>query len=211
MSINANSSEILTITVTTSSFIPQDQYTTQAMEDISKFKGFVRSLEASIDDLTEALEPVLDTPLDDIIAECTTAQQKAKAYNSYLYCVISILFAYIKSLGVNTDSHPIMKELTKIKQSMKALKDAEEALKKKNEITKSEKDKTEEFLQRALGTTGGAAAPESMKSPAISKVNFEGKHTKFENDTTDAPVAKSIKKPSGKVTKPKKGSKRSSK
>lgn len=181
------------------------------MEDISKFKGFVRSLEASIDDLSEALEPVLDTPLDEIIAKCTTPQQKAKTYNSYLYCVISILFAYIKSLGVNTDNHPIMKELTRVKQSMKALKDAEHALKKKSETTELEKDKTKEFLQRALGTTGGAAAPDNMKSPAISKVNFEGKHTKFENDATDAPAVKPSKKPSGKVTKPKKGSKKSSK
>lgn len=188
------------------------------MEDINKFKGFLRSFEVSIDELSEALEPILETPLDDIIAECTTAQQKAKAYNSYLYCVISILFAYIKSLGVNTDNHPIMKELSKIKQSMKALKEAEVSLQKKNELIESDKDKASQFLERALGTTGGAAAPESMKSPAISKVNFEGKHTKFDNESSDAeavqPVEKpagKVTKPAGKVTKPKRGSKKSSK
>lgn len=181
------------------------------MEDINKFKGFIRSLEVSIDDLSEALEPVLNVPLDEVIAGCTTAQQKAKAYNSYLYCVISILFAYVKSLGVNTDNHPIMKELAKIKQSMKALKEAEESLQKKENDAESEKEKAKQFLERALGTTGGAAAPESMKGPAISKVNFEGKHTKFDNESSAAPATKSFIKPSGKVTKPKKGSKKSSK
>lgn len=182
------------------------------MENLENIKGFVRSLEHSVEDLSEALEPVLNTSIEDMIAECTTPQQKVKVYNSYLYCVISILFAYIKSLGVNTDDHPVMNELTRIKQSMKALKDAEESLQKKSEDAKESKDQAKEFLQRALGTTGGAAAPDSMKSPAISKVNFQGTHTKFTDDEhKTSSTATSYKGPSGKVAKPRKGGSKSSK
>lgn len=176
--------------------------------DTENIRGFIASLDSSIDELKEVLEPVLSTSLEDKIAQCKLPQMQIKIYNSHLYCVISILYCYIKVLGINTDDHPIMKELARIKQVMKSVKDVEESLKKKDDQkTKSQED-ARDFLQRTLGTNFGAAVPDSMKSPAISSANFQGTHTKFkdlEDNREKISKATTTKhKPSGKVTKPKK-------
>lgn len=193
------------------------------MENIDNVKGFIRALDSSVDELLLALKPALSVSLEETIAKCNLPQEKIKVYHSYLYCLISILYAYLKSLGVNTDEHPIMKELTRIKESMKKLKDFEESLKNKKEDSAKNSHDAKEFLQRTLGTTGGAATPDSMKVPAISSASFQGTHTKFtEHPDSDedkpkktVPNKKSAvktntstkSKPSGKVSKPKKAKK----
>lgn len=178
------------------------------LEDISPF---VRSLEASIDNLSDALDPVFSKSLEDSIANCLLPQEKAKIYHSHLYTVISILYSYIKVLGIKTETHPIMKELTRIKISMKTFKEIEESLSKKNETSEKSAEAANQFLQRTLGTTGGSAAPDSLKSPAISSANFKGTHTKF-SDEEEKESSKEILKKTiptkrsnpNKVSKPKK-------
>lgn len=167
---------------------------------------FVDSVNSSIDQLKEALEPVFATLLEEKIAQCDLAQEKIKVYNSHLYCVISILYCYIKVLGIKTDDHPIMMELERIKLVMKSVKDVEESLKNNDEDKEKTQKEAEEFLQRTLGTKFGAAVPESMKSPAISSSNFQGTHTRFEEAKQETKPTKTAEKqstkPSGKVTKP---------
>ncbi|SGZ47162.1 CIC11C00000005467 [Sungouiella intermedia] len=198
--------------------------------DTENIHGFVESLNSSIADLKAEIEPVLSTLLEDKISHCELVLDQIKIYNSHLYCVISILYCYIKVLGVNTDEHPIMKELTRIKQVMKSVKEVEESLKNKDEKDLKSQEQAKEFLQRTLGTKVGAAVTENMKSPAISSANFKGTHTKFKDEeweTSEKPkpyiaasgsksgnasrskatkaTTKSNSKPSGKVTKPKNG------
>lgn len=183
--------------------------------DSEEIKGFVASLDTSIDQLKQALEPVMKTSLEDKIAQCKLPKDQIKVYNSHLYCVISILYCYIKVLGIKTEDHPVMAELTRIQLVMKAAKNIEESLKKNDENNAKSQQEAKEFLQRTLGTKVGAAVPESMKSPAISSVNFQGTHTKFsdlESKPDQAKPAKGSKttkkqQPSGKVSKPKKGKK----
>lgn len=184
--------------------------------DSENVRGYVAALDTSIDGLTEALQPIFSTLLEEKIAQCQLPQEQIKIYNSHLYITISILYSYIKVLGINTNDHPIMNELKRIKEVMKAVKDAEQSLKNKDEKDLKSQDEAKEFLQRTLGTKVGAAVTESMKSPAISSLNFRGTHTKFkDNDkpaaskTTDKPsTSKTTKqKPSGKVTKPQRGKK----
>lgn len=177
--------------------------------DTENIQGFVDSLDSSIADLKAELQPILATLLEQKIAQCELVQEQIKIYNSHLYCVISILYCYIKVLGINTDDHPIMTELARIKQVMKSVKEVEESLKKKDEKDAKSQDDAKEFLERTLGTKTGAAVTENMKSPAISSANFKGVHTRFKDEdatTTSAPEFKSKSStPSGKVTKPKKG------
>ncbi|QBM86890.1 exosome complex protein LRP1 [Metschnikowia aff. pulcherrima] len=177
------------------------------MENLEDISAFVKSLNGSIDNLNEALGPALSQSLEDHISKCLLPQEKVKLYHSHLYTVISVLFAYIKVMGIKTDSHPIMKELTRIKGSMKAMKDIEESKAKNAEDSKKSTNAANEFLQRTLGTNGGSAAPESLKSPAISSANFQGKHTRFTDEARDEinSLSKDRKKASSyKITKPRK-------
>lgn len=166
------------------------------MENIENVRSFIRSLDSSIEDLQIALHPVLTQSLEETIAKCKLPEEEVKAYNGYLYCLISILYSYLKTLGIDTDKHPIMKELTRIKESMKRFKDYEDSLKNEKVSEEKLKHSAKEFLQRTLGTTGGAAAPDSMKSPAISSAHFQGTHTKFADEEPETP-AKSTSKPKG--------------
>lgn len=194
--------------------------------DAEHIRNYISALDASIEGLSGALDPVLRTSLDDKIAECQLPQERIKIYNNHLYVTISVLYSYIKTLGINTNDHPIMEELKRIKEFMKQAKEVEESLKNKEVEDLKSKDNAKDFLQRTLGTTG-AAVLDSMKSPAISSENFKGAHTKFaDQDNEDADndagtkqnevkskIIKSqgkavklddkISKPKGRVTKPK--------
>lgn len=201
------------------------------MENIDNVKLFVESLDNSVDQLTEKLEPILKKSLEEKIAASDSQMERIKIYNNYSYVLISILFSYLKTLGINTDQHPIMKELTRIKLYMKRYKELETKLASKD-TSKEDAEAARTFIQNTLGTKingGGAAISSNMSSPAISSSNFAGVHTKFsdpENNsdsestskpksetTSRTPVKKKISpKPKGKaskVTKPQIKSKRS--
>lgn len=167
----------------------------QHIIELSKFRPFLSSLkmdgldnvrlladnlDASIESLQEALQPILSTSFEDRLAKCTTPEEKATLYHEQIYIIDSILFSYLKVSGVKTEGHPIMKELERIKLSMNKLKQLKQSNDEKASAEEESSKKTAEFLQRTLGTSGGLAVPENMKSPAISSANFKGKHTKFE-------------------------------
>lgn len=149
------------------------------MESLDTVKALASNLDISIENLEDALQPILNTPLDDRLAECTTNEEKAKLIHEQIYIIDSILFSYLKVSGVKTDDHPIMKELERIKLSMNKLKQLKQSVEEKASAEEDSAKQTAEFLQRTLGTSGGLAVPENMKSPAISSANFKGKHTKF--------------------------------
>lgn len=201
------------------------------MENIDNVNLFVQSLDNSVDQLTEKLEPILKKSLEEKIAASDSQVERIKIYNNYSYVLISILFSYLKTLGINTDQHPIMKELTRIKLYMKRYKELETKLASKD-TSKEDAEAARTFIQNTLGTKingGGAAISSNMSSPAISSSNFAGVHTKFsdpennsDSESTSKPKSETISrtpvkkkisvKPKGKaskVTKPQIKSKRS--
>lgn len=182
------------------------------MENISQVKLFIDSLDETIRQLHLDVEPIISKPLDELVASHTHSPVEAVSfYNNYLYTLISVLFAYLKTLGVDTSQHPIMKELTRIKSYMRRGKELEARVNRSEEDDKNNLQKAQQFLENTLGVSGGASAPDDLKKPAISESNFKGKHTKFEEpkepETTKVPV-KVPKEPKqqtnkGKVGKPK--------
>lgn len=171
------------------------------MENAENVRDLVRGLQGSIDDLETSILPILGQSLEDLTRDCQLPREEADVLNKYLYCTVSVAFAYLKALGVNTEGHPIMKELDRVKASMKRLKDLDAAHKKTEDTEAQNQKDAAEYVQRTLGgASGGAAASSSMKSPAISSSNFQGKHTKFEDaedsehEEPDAPKASSALK-----------------
>ncbi len=161
------------------------------MENIDNVKHFVEALDASTNSLAARLKPILSKTLEENVAACDTPMAKIKYYNNYLYVLVSLIFAYVKSVGIDTSTHPIMKELARVKTYMQRQKQLEARL--------SQRDTTDEdalaaktFLRNALGgkvNGGGAAATAALTRPAISSGNF-GTHTKFSDDGLPKPPAK---------------------
>lgn len=186
------------------------------MENIEKVSLFVKSLDSAADLLKLKLKPVLSKSLEELVATTSNNVEKIKIYNSYCYILISVIFAYMKSIGINTDKHPIMKELNRIKVYMKRLKDHETNA-NKQDTSKQDAENAKKFLQNTLGSKingGGAAAPNELTSPAISSSNFKGTHKKFTDENSEdesrvskiieATTKKSTRKKANKVVKPKK-------
>lgn len=181
------------------------------MENIENVKQFIEALDVSTNKLSLKLKPILAKSLDEQVASIEDPVAKIKFYNNYLYVLVSVLFAYIKSVGIDTTSHPIVKELGRVKSYMNRLKELENKLKSKSNSTSEDALAARSFLQNTLGgkvNGGGAAATQSLTTPAISSGNF-GKHTKFTHDDVEEKneelKVKTIKKknPSkGKITKP---------
>lgn len=151
------------------------------MENLDTIAGLIDSLDVTIESLEEALEPIFETPLEEKLAKCSTAEEKAKVYHDHIYITNSILFSYLKVAGVNTEEHPIMTELDRTKRSMNRLKKIITELEKKSNKDEAAKKRAAEFLQNTLGSSSGRAAPDSLMTPAISSANFRPKHKKFED------------------------------
>lgn len=156
------------------------------MENVEEVRDLALGLQDSVKELEVALLPLVGESLDELIKKCKLPKEEAEFLTNYLYCTVSIVFAYLKALGVNTDGHPIMRELDRVKASMKKLKDLDTADQKAEDTDTKSKEEAAQYIQRTLGgASGGAAASNSMKSPAISASNFQGKHTKFKDEDND--------------------------
>ncbi|KAK6456765.1 Sas10/Utp3/C1D family-domain-containing protein [Scheffersomyces xylosifermentans] len=157
------------------------------MENIENVRLFVKAVDNSVDGLEAALEPFLKKSLLELAAEHSNSpKDRIRLYNNAAYTLISVIYSYLKVLGVDTDKHPISQELARIRAYMKRFKDLESTQVSKEELEKRANEKAKEFLQKTLGTKingGGAAATDNMTSPAISASNFQGKHTKFDDRT----------------------------
>ncbi|RLV92676.1 Exosome complex protein LRP1 [Spathaspora sp. JA1] len=154
------------------------------MENIENVKAFVKNLDTSITNLETSLTPLLKTSLIELTSiPNQTHQDKIKIYNNYAYVLISTIYSYLKTIGVDTDTHPIKQELTRIKNYMNRLKSLEKgelSSEKKQEIAQV---KANEFLARTLGVKSvGGAVDVKTAGPAVS---FQGTHTKFENETKE--------------------------
>ncbi|CCE85473.1 Piso0_005070 [Millerozyma farinosa CBS 7064] len=150
------------------------------MENIEKVRKFAQVFDESVNDFNEGVDPILRKTLDEL-ATSDNALKSLKAYNSYGYILISSLYAYLKSTGMDTKDHPIMKELERIKLYMKKAKDIESRM--------AVKDSTDENTSSVLKTILGKDS--EPNSPAISSSNFKGTHTKFEDSTKHENAPKS--------------------
>lgn len=168
------------------------------MENIENLKLYINSLSQSISAYESALSPLQNKQLSDMILNINTTsstttstseEQQIQILNNFAYILISTLFSYLKSLGIDTDSHPIKMELSRIKSSMNRLKNIKNEINgdtNKQEEEEEEKEKLKklkEYLSRTLGVrdVGLSVDVKSMGTSAISKQNFQGKHIKFDD------------------------------
>lgn len=106
----------------------------------------IELLDDNIDDLEEALEPLLKSALLDTAGKLPLLE-KAQLYVLVTYTIESVLFcksaetrkclrltvtAYLRLNGVNSKEHPVFRELTRVKQYFEKIKAAESVVTKQN-------------------------------------------------------------------------------
>ena len=84
----------------------------------------LEQLDDEVDDLEEALAPILKAGLADTASKLPLLD-KAKLYVLITYAVESMLFSYLRLHGVNAREHPVFVELTRVKQYFDKIKRAE--------------------------------------------------------------------------------------
>lgn len=92
--------------------------------DTVNLHPLLEHLEGNIDDLEEALAPLLNAPLSDVASKLPLLD-KAKLHVMITYAIESILFSYLLLNGENAKEHAVFTELTRLRQYFEKIKKAE--------------------------------------------------------------------------------------
>jgi exosome complex protein LRP1 len=117
------------------------------MDDSSKVLSLLETLDDEVDDLEEALSPLLKAALSETSTKLPLLD-KAKLYVLVTYAIESMLFcesssseasrclmsslAYLRLNGVKAREHPVFLELTRVKQYFDKIKVAETPVAERN-------------------------------------------------------------------------------
>lgn len=164
------------------------------MDDTKAVNDIVNSLRDSTRDLKSSLDSsILRKSLNELVIDLSDATHSAKSelakcklLNAYSFVVASLYFSYLKACGLNTgNDHAIMEELARVKSYIGRVQQAEKGKDIKAEKERKSKEAAKNFIRKQFGGVGG-----TREDAAISRVQFEGKHTRFAKKTGDK--AKSI-------------------
>ncbi|TVY40563.1 Exosome complex protein [Lachnellula subtilissima] len=89
--------------------------------DSSKVLSLLDQLDDEVDDLEEALAPLLKAALAETSSKLPLLD-KAKLYTLVTYAIESLLFSYLRLHGIKAREHPVFTELTRVKQYFDKIK-----------------------------------------------------------------------------------------
>lgn len=143
------------------------------MEDVNKIKPYIAHLNKQCKLLKPELDKLTAKSLDEQLLLLSDERAKLDLTNKYAYVLSSLMFAYMKVLNIK-DMTPIMNELNRVKTYMSKASAFDKKSEKELQRIKDEQERAKRVINSALdGRHTG---------PAISKVNFAGKHTKFDKE-----------------------------
>ncbi|SCU95951.1 LAME_0F14224g1_1 [Lachancea meyersii CBS 8951] len=166
------------------------------MDDSSKIKPYIAHLNSQLANLGPEINKFTHKSLDEQLLLLNDERSKLDLSNRYAYVLSSLIFAYMKLHNVK-DLTPIKQELARVKRYMDLARQLDKNDEKQEKLEKESQEQAKQIINSALG---GRAS-----SPAISKVNFQGKHTKFSEEPQTGSASEKVipKKPhsTGKVSK----------
>ena len=132
------------------------------------------NLSAQLDQLDEALNPFLEGRQDAIkdVRDRHGPKGAAEVQLALGYTVNALFFAYLKTQGIDPDTHPVKDELARVREHMQKLKNTVKDKEAKDKSLKLNKDAANRFISAALsGATsdapeGDAATAESAAAGA---------------------------------------------
>ncbi|KIL01059.1 hypothetical protein PAXRUDRAFT_29405 [Paxillus rubicundulus Ve08.2h10] len=99
--------------------------------DSNRIRSKLTKLNKSLDELESQLEPLFSQSLPETLLGLEIIQQ-AKLQVIIPYVVYDLVFVYLKSRGIDPNTHPVINELERVRQYFDKIKDAEEFDQKRN-------------------------------------------------------------------------------
>ncbi|KAI1793138.1 Sas10/Utp3/C1D family-domain-containing protein [Ganoderma leucocontextum] len=135
------------------------------------------TLDDSLDDLEEKLEPLLAQTLPESLLSLETIQQ-AKLNVALPYLVYDLIFIYLKTRGIDPKSHPVVAELDRVRQYFDKIKNAEDPEKRKTAVDRAAANR---FIKHAIAQvkgqpqqrTPGEAPAQSDGPPTHTHIRFD--------------------------------------
>ncbi|KAI9769417.1 MAG: hypothetical protein M1840_004119 [Geoglossum simile] len=142
--------------------------------DAAELSPLIDQLEAQIDDLLDALEPLLSTALSHHTAPLPLLD-KAKLYVLVTYAIESLLFSTLRLGGANAREHPVFKELTRVRHYFEKIKQVEASGIKRENLS-LDKEAASRFVKHALAGNEKydlERAEQQAKERAKAHIKFE--------------------------------------
>ncbi|SCU91711.1 LADA_0F11562g1_1 [Lachancea dasiensis] len=150
------------------------------MDDSGKIKPYIAHLDAQLAKLRPEIAKFTEKSLDEQLLLLKDDRAKLDLSNRYAYVLSSLLFAYLKLHDVK-DLGPVKQELGRVKKYMDLARQLDQ-----KEVNR---EKAEEESQKRAKNMIRSALDGRSSAPAISKVHFQGKHTKFSDEPKESKEA----------------------
>ncbi|OJT12042.1 Nuclear nucleic acid-binding protein C1D [Trametes pubescens] len=128
------------------------------------------SLNDSLDDLEERLEPLLAQTLPESLLPLDTIQQ-VKLNVALPYLVYDLIFIYLKTRGIDPKTHPVVAELDRVRQYFDKIKNAEDPEKRKTTVDKAAANR---FIKHAIAQVRAQRPPGDNEGPSHIRFNEDG-------------------------------------
>lgn len=149
------------------------------MEEAANIKPYILHLNNQLKTLEPQIKKLTSQPFNDQLLSLSNGFERLLLSNKYAYVLSSLLFVYMKVLNFK-DLSPIMDELGRVKYYMDRVKQLQSRDQAQEKLEKEKEVQVKSVINSSLGLTC---------SPSISKVHFEGKHTKFEDSSDQHAMA----------------------
>ncbi|KAI0714939.1 Sas10/Utp3/C1D family-domain-containing protein [Earliella scabrosa] len=126
------------------------------------------TLNDSLDDLEDRLEPLLSQTLPESLLPLETIQQ-VKLNVALPYLVYDLIFIYLKTRGIDPKTHPVVGELDRVRQYFDKIKNAEDPEKRKTTVDKAAANR---FIKHAIAQVKDQRPPGEAQ-PGPSHIRFD--------------------------------------
>ncbi|CAB4252341.1 similar to Saccharomyces cerevisiae YHR081W LRP1 Nuclear exosome-associated nucleic acid binding protein [Maudiozyma barnettii] len=142
-------------------------------QDIKKIKPYIANIRKQLNALAPQLENLTKKSLDEQLLEENSERNKLDISNTYAYILNSLFFSYGKIVGLQKENIDLIRnELNRVQNYMKQTNDYDNKINNLKQKNKNYQNNLKDNLTKSLNNN----------EPSISTKNFQGKHTKFEND-----------------------------
>ncbi|KAI6133625.1 hypothetical protein EDD17DRAFT_1475825 [Pisolithus thermaeus] len=128
--------------------------------DATKMRKKIAKLNKHLDELESQLEPLFSQSLAETLVRLDTIQQ-AKVQVVIPYVVYDLVFVYLKARGIDPMTHPVVRELDRVRVYFDKIKSAEESGQKRKPGL--DKEAAERFIKHAIAQVTNATSPENER------------------------------------------------
>lgn len=128
--------------------------------DATKIRKKIARLNKHLDELESQLEPLFSQSLTETLVRLDTVQQ-AKMQVIIPYVVYDLVFVFLKARGIDPMTHPIVRELDRVRVYFDKIKDAEESNQKRK--LGLDKEAAERFIKHAIAQATNVTSVENER------------------------------------------------